>query len=317
VIPSRMLITGGSGSLGNAILMRAEREGWDTEVTIYSRDESRQLATRERFPRARYVLGDVRDAATLEEAARDIDVIVHAAAQKRIPEAERQPITCAQTNVEGSARVVEVARRLGTRRVVGISTDKACSPINAYGFTKSLMERMFQAEALERPDGPSFALVRYGNVLASTGSVVPAFREQAESGRLRLTDPTMTRFWLTLDDAVDLVLDALAVPSGTILVPRSRASSMAVMAEAVAPSVPIEVIGNRGGEKHDEQLLNVHEAAYADSVSEGFHLRPIAGPPGSSVEEYRSDTAPQFGVSELRFILELMDAGEPVRAIAA
>lgn len=319
----RIVITGGTGSLGHALAARAELESWPAQLVIYSRSEARQAAMREQHPRLEYVLGDVRDGATLEAAARGADAIIHAAAQKRLPEAERQPITCAQANVLGSATVVEVARRLGVPRVVGISTDKACAPMSAYGFSKAMMERMWQAEALERPAGPAFTLVRYGNVLASTGSVVPAFRAQAEQGRLLLTDPTMTRFWLTLDDAVDLVVQAMATPSGTVLVPGSWASSMAVMAEAVAPGVPIKVIGNRGGEKHDEQLLSPHEAPYASrSPGGGYLLCPIAGIPievfGDGLPagfEYRSDTAPQLEPAQLRGILERMDAGEPVRTL--
>ena len=234
-----VLVTGGTGSLGQAILSRAKVERWDARFVVYSRDEAKQAVLQERFPDVRCILGDVRDGDRLEAAMRGVDTVIHAAAYKRVPEAERQPITCAEANVVGSANVVAAARRIGTPRVIGISTDKACSPINAYGFTKALMERMFAAEALERPDGPAFTTVRYGNVIASRGSVVPMFRAQAaRGGPLTLTDPDMTRFWITLDDAVDLILAGLAIPSGHILVPKSRASSMRVMAEASAPGVP-------------------------------------------------------------------------------
>lgn len=315
----RILITGGTGSLGHAIAERAEREGWPAQLVVYSRSEARQAAMRERHPAIAYVLGDVRDGATLEAAARGCDALIHAAAQKRLPEAERQPITCAQANVLGSATVVEVARRLGIPRVVAISTDKACAPMSTYGFSKAMMERMWQAEALERPTGPAFTLVRYGNVLASTGSVVPAFRAQAEAGRLLLTDPSMTRFWLTLDDAVDLVVRALGMPSGSVLVPASWASSMATLAEAVAPGLPITVTGNRGGEKRHEQLLSALEAPHARGApGGGYLLWPVVGPAQGVLEEgfeYRSDTAPQFGAGQLRSILAAMDAGEPVRTL--
>ncbi len=320
-ISGAVLVTGGSGSLGDALLSRAHLEGWDASFTVYSRDEAKQAILRERFPGVRYVLGDVCDIESLTAAARDADVIVHAAAYKRVPEAERQPIVCAQANVTGSANIVAVARRLGIPRVIGISTDKACAPINAYGASKLLMERMFQAEALERPAGPRFTLTRYGNVIASRGSVVPAFRAQAASGGpLRLTDPAMTRFWLTLDDAVDLVVAALRLPSGTILVPEARSSTMAVMAEALIPGVPTISTGNRGGEKLHEQLLNAHESHYATRTPSGFLLGPI----GMSVPEplpegfeLRSDTAHQYDVAELRAVLVRMDEGDAVRALAA
>ncbi len=315
-----VLITGGTGSLGHAILARAERERWDARFTVYSRDEAKQAALLERFPSVHCVLGDVRDGDRLEAAMRGVDTVIHAAAYKRVPEAERQPITCAESNVEGSANVVAAARRIGTPRVIGISTDKACSPINAYGFTKALMERMFAAEALERPDGPAFTVVRYGNVIASRGSVVPMFRAQAaRGGPLTLTDPDMTRFWITLDDAVDLILAGLAIPSGHILVPRSRSSSMRVMAEACAPGMSTTTGTNRGGEKRHEQLYNLHESPYAWLHPTGFILAPMAGEPNGTLTdtEYRSDWAKQYTVDELRAVLEAMDADEPVRTLRA
>lgn len=316
-----VLVTGGSGSLGQALVARGVAEGWDAEFTVYSRDEAKQAAMRERFPGARYVLGDIRDITTLEAAARNADVIVHAAASKRVPEGERQPISCADVNVTGSANVVSVARRLGIPRVIGISTDKAVSPLNAYGCTKLIMERMFQAEALERPAGPRFTLTRYGNVIASRGSVVPAFRAQAAAGGpLTLTDPYMTRFWITLDDAVDLIVASLRQPSGTVLIPRSRSSTMAVMASAIAPGVRTVTTGNRGGEKMHEKLLNAFEAPYATEGDLGFLLWPIGSrvigalPDGF---EWSSDTADQYDVGELRGVLDRMDAGDAVRALAA
>jgi UDP-N-acetylglucosamine 4,6-dehydratase len=315
-----VLVTGGTGSLGQALLTRSEADRWDASFIVYSRDEAKQAALRERFPSASYVLGDVRDVDGLAHAMRGADVVIHAAAYKRVPEAERQTITCADANVNGSANVVSVARRLGTPRVVGLSTDKACQPINAYGASKLLMERMFQAEALERPAGPRFTLTRYGNVLTSTGSVVPAFRSQsAAGGPLRLTDPHMTRFWLTLDDAVDLVVAALRLPSGSILIPRCLASSMAVMAEAIAPGVPTVFGGNRGGEKANESLLNGFEAPYAQETSQGFILSPMVGAPVAALPEgftYRSDGAPQFTAKELRHVIDSMDGSTPIRTLA-
>ena len=320
-ISGTVLVTGGSGSLGQALIGRGIAEGWDASFVVYSRDEAKQATMRERFPSVRYVLGDVRDVDSLAEAARDIDVLIHAAASKRVPEGERQPISCAEANVTGSANVVAVARRLGVPRVIGISTDKATSPLNAYGCTKLLMERFFQAEALERPAGPRFTLVRYGNVIASRGSVVPALRAQAAvGGPIRLTDPAMTRFWLTLDDAVDLIVAGLRQAPGTVLIPRARASTMAVMAEAVAPGIPTISIGNRGGEKTHEMLLNGFESPFATETPAGFLLWPIGSRVASTLPagfEYRSDTARQYDADELREVLLRMDGGEVVRAIAA
>jgi len=319
VIEGNVLVTGGSGSLGTAILARAYSEGWDAAFTVYSRDESKQAVLRDRFPDVRFLLGDVRDSESLEPAMRGIDVVVHAAAYKRVPEAERETMACVGANVIGSMNVVREALRAGVPRVIGISTDKACAPINAYGQSKALMERLFQAAA--RPTGPAFTLVRYGNVLASTGSVIPALRAQVARGLpITITDPTMTRFWITLDDAVDLIVAGLELPSGSILIPKSRSSTMGVMADAIAPGHSTVVTGFRAGEKRHEQLLNAHEAPFAGTTGRGFVLGPLSGervdelPPGF---EYRSDLAAHLAVAELRVLLAEMDAGETVRALAA
>ncbi len=314
-----VLITGGSGSLGRALLERADRERWPAQLVVYSRDEVKQAALRERHPGVRFLLGDVRDAEALETAMRGIDIVIHAAAYKRVPEAERETMACVGANVIGSMNVVREALRAGVPRTIGISTDKACAPINAYGQSKALMERLFQSAA--RPVGPAFTLVRYGNVLASTGSVIPALRAQAAKGLpITITDPTMTRFWITLDDAVDLILAALDLPSGSILIPKSRSSTMGVMAEAVAPDHPTVVTGFRAGEKRHEQLLNAHEAPYAGEVGGAFVLGPLSGERVDELPagfEYRSDLAARLTVEKLRVLLGEMEAGEPARALAA
>jgi UDP-N-acetylglucosamine 4,6-dehydratase len=310
-----VLITGGSGSLGNAILRRATDEHWDASFAVYSRDEVKQAAMRERYPDVRYLLGDVRDAETLEGALRGVDVVIHAAAYKRVPEAERETMACVTSNVVGSMTVVREALRAGTPRVIGISTDKASAPINAYGQSKALMERLFQSA---RGSG-AFTIVRYGNVIASTGSVVPALRAQVAAGKpLTLTVPSMTRFWITLDDAVDLILGGLSLETGSILIPKSRASTMAVMAEAIAPGWPVAEVGVRAGEKHHEQLLNQHEAPYAIETRDHFVLSSLAATPVGMLPEgveYRSDLAAQFSVLELRAVIAAMDAGETVRTV--
>jgi UDP-N-acetylglucosamine 4,6-dehydratase len=315
-----VLVTGGSGSLGGAILTRANVERWDATLTVYSRDEVKQATMRDRFPQTRFVLGDVRDPESLEAAMRGMDVVIHAAAYKRVPEAERETMACVSANVVGSMNVVREALRVGVPRTIGISTDKACQPINAYGQSKALMERLFQSVAHRVPD-VAFTLVRYGNVLASTGSVVPSLRMQAAGGGpITLTDPAMTRFWLTLDDAVDLILAGLQVESGMILIPKSRSSTMATMAEAVAPNVRVEKIGNRGGEKTHETLLNMHESTFAYETEGGFVLGPLGGTPTADLPsgfEYGSDTAAPFSTAELRAILALMDAGERVTTLPA
>ena len=304
------LITGGTGSLGKALV-----EHWygSTELVIYSRDEVKQAQMRERYPDARYLLGDVQDLDTLERAMRGVDTVVHAAAYKRVPEAEREAMACVGANVNGSANVIRASITAGVRQVVGISTDKACSPINTYGQSKALMERLFQSASRLTPSGPDFHLVRYGNVLASRGSVIPALREQAKRGNpITLTDPHMTRFWLTLDDAVWLVLRAMSIESGHIFIPACRSADMATIAEAVAPGAPVQVIGVRDAEKRHEELVNEHEAGYAVPDPDGFDLGPLSGPPSASpVSPYRSDAAPRLSVSEVQSIVEAMDEGRP------
>jgi UDP-N-acetylglucosamine 4,6-dehydratase len=311
-----VLVTGGSGSLGHAILARATAEKWDASFIVYSRDEVKQASMREEFPDVRYVLGDVRDAETLEAAMRGVDVVIHAAAYKRVPEAERETMACVASNVVGSMNVVREAMRVGIPRVIGISTDKASAPINAYGQSKALMERLFQSADRY---GCAFTIVRYGNVIGSTGSVVPALRAQVAAGKpLTLTDPNMTRFWLTLDDAVDLILGGLQLETGSILIPKSWSSTMATLFEAIAPGHPVIEVGFRPGEKRHEQLLNQHEAPHALDLLDHFVLGSLAGDPVGALPasfEYRSDLAPHLGVIQLRRIIEAMDRGESVRTL--
>ena len=310
----RVLITGGSGSIGTAILARAKDSGG--EFVVFSRDEVKQAALASIHPDVTFYLGDVQDPDALARAMRGCGVVIHAAAYKRVPEAERETMACVGANVVGSMNVIRAAmRERSVEVVVGISTDKACHPINAYGQSKALMERLFQAAAREASD-KRFTLTRYGNVLASRGSVIPAFREQARRGGITLTDPNMTRFWLTLDDAVDLIESALEAPSGTITIPRCKAASMAAIANAVAPGVPVTIIGARDGEKAHESLLNINEAPFADVSGPHFLLHPMVTPVATpATEPYTSADAPQMSPFQLRGVLEAMDAGTPVRTL--
>lgn len=315
MIGPRVLITGGTGSLGQAIVGRGYGEGWDAEFTVYSRDEVKQAAMAEAFPGVRFLLGDVQDADALGRAMRGIDTVIHAAAYKRVPEAERETAACVGANVVGSMNVIHEAIRAGVREVIGISTDKACQPINAYGQSKALMERLFQSAA-RAYGSTAFHLVRYGNVLASRGSVIPALRAQAaRGGIITITDPTMTRFWLSLDDAVDLVLAARELESGNILIPACHASDLVTMAEAVAPGAEIEVVGVRDAEKQHESLLSVHEAPYAEAFKGGWVLHPLTGEPTPGASCYSSDIAPQLTVEDFRQVVRLMDIGAAFRIL--
>lgn len=271
----RIFMTGGAGFLGRAIMRRTSQVLLDEDVqfTVYSREAGTQARARYEFPDAHYVLGDIRDLAHLEAAMTGHDVVIHAGAMKYVPEGERNVWQTLEVNVVGSQNVCTAALRTGVTRVVGISTDKACRPVNVYGMTKLLMERLFQEADAVSPHC-KFNLVRYGNVVSSTGSVIPLFRLQARDGTITLTNPEMTRFWLRIDDAVDLVLKALAEEEGgTVLIPRCRSLTMAGVATACAilevgegqdHKVARKIIGQRFGEKVHEELLTPVETIYAE-----------------------------------------------------
>lgn len=259
MIAGNVLITGGSGTLGHAIVRTAQAEGWRATFTIFSRSELRQAEMRQQYPDCRYVLGDVRDYDRLVAAFAGHDLIIHAAAMKRIPEAELMPSECYATNVAGSANVARAAQAAGVARVVGISTDKACRAVTAYGASKLAMEKLFQAQT----DSPTrFTLVRYGNVLGSNGSVIPLWREQLVAGRpLTLTSRAMTRFWMTERDAVDMVDRATTESHGAIVVPKMRALEVAEMVRYVFGDVATIETGLRSCEKLHEDLIHPDERA--------------------------------------------------------
>lgn len=263
---TNIFITGGAGFLGRAILREARGRHPDWRFTVYSRDEAKQAPVRADFPDHHFILGDVRDLDHLTTAMIGHDMVIHAAAFKYVPQAETQVGQAVAVNITGSMNVATAAMRARVDQVVGISTDKACRAINVYGLTKRMMERLFQ----EADDitNTRFTCVRYGNVIGSTGSVIPMFIRQAKEGRITLTNPAMTRFWLTVEEAVDLIFKALSqVHGGTILVPRLAATDMETVAAACAivagnPKTKYETIGHRHGEKVHEDLLAPEEVPY-------------------------------------------------------
>jgi UDP-N-acetylglucosamine 4,6-dehydratase len=292
-----ILITGGTGTLGHAIVRTAERENWPCTLTIYSRSELRQAQMRARHPHLRFVLGDVRDYERLAAAVVGHDLVIHAAAMKRIPDCEAQPAECFSTNVQGSANVVGACIQHGVKRCVGISTDKACRAVTAYGASKLAMEKLFQAQ----PAAPTiFTLVRYGNVVASNGSVIPLWREQARhDGVVTITNPKMTRFWLAPSDAVASLVHAAKDVAGVIRVPKLPALSITEMAQIIAPGARQHVIGVRSAEKKHEDLVAPDETA---SDCSGFYLLHHAG--GSTGYTYTSDTAPRLSREQFLEMLE-------------
>jgi UDP-N-acetylglucosamine 4,6-dehydratase/5-epimerase len=278
-----ILITGGTGSFGNAVLSRSLREEF-SEIRIFSRDEKKQEDLRHRYrdPKIKFHIGDVRDPQSVLAAMHGVDYVFHAAALKQVPSCEFHPLEAVKTNVLGTENVIEAAIRCGVQRVVCLSTDKAVYPINAMGISKAMMEKVMVAKSrtLERT-GTVVCGTRYGNVMASRGSVIPLFVDQLRANQpLTVTDPGMTRFMMTLDQAVDLVLYAFQNgKNGDIFVQKAPAATIGVLARAICELAgrsdhEIRVIGTRHGEKLYEALLSREERACAEDRGEYFRVPP-------------------------------------------
>jgi UDP-N-acetylglucosamine 4,6-dehydratase len=266
-----ILITGGTGSFGKAMVAMICRRWTPRRLVVFSRDEMKQYEMELQYPVAkypflRYFIGDVRSLSRLEMAMQDIDYVVHAAAIKHVPIAEYNPFECIQTNVIGAENVVRAALHARVKRVMALSTDKAVSPINLYGASKLAAEKVFVAANNLAGRLPTrFAIVRYGNVLGSRGSVLPLFRRLIAEGAdsLPITDPRMTRFWITLPQGVDFVLTGLAhMTGGEIFIPRIPSMRITDLARAMAPHLPTRVVGIRPGEKLHEVLITDSEAPH-------------------------------------------------------
>lgn len=268
-----ILLTGGTGSFGTAFIERVIRDHPGAVVRIYSRDELKQSEMYERLGngRLRYFIGDIRNKTRLARAMQGVDFVVHAAAMKQVTACEYNPFEAVQTNVLGAQHVVDTAIDAGVLKVVALSTDKAVNPVNLYGATKLCMEKIIvQGNAYAGGSHTRLACVRYGNVVGSRGSVVPVFRRQREAGQITITDERMTRFWITLDQAVDLVMLALdRAQGGEVFIPKIPSMSVVDLADAMAPAVPRKVTGIRPGEKLHEILLTSDEARH--SVDAGTH----------------------------------------------
>jgi len=306
MIKGNIFITGGSGTLGQAIIRRATAEAWPCHITVYSRDPLKQIHLKREFPRVRCVLGSILDYEGMYRAMVGHDVVIHAAAQKHIPQAEANPIDCHQVNVNGSLNVAAAAVEAGIKQALAISTDKAAYPINTYGFTKSLMERLWREYGRIWGDTCTYHLCRYGNVLGSSGSVASLWQQQIAEGHLpTVTDPNMTRFWISEDAAVDIVLKALTSPNGTIVVPQALALDMKRFIRYVLGHDPeLDVIGLRPGERMHEWLITSEEAQICDVdgnywiVSDGWES------PENMMDGYRSDKPMRWlGKDELLSIL--------------
>lgn len=274
-----VLITGGTGSFGQAfarLLLESERVA---AIRILSRDEFKQSDMQRRFTddRLRFLIGDVRDRERLLRALDGVHVVIHAAALKQVPACEYNPFEAVKTNVLGAANVVDAAIERGVERVIALSTDKAASPVNLYGATKLCAEKLVvQGNSYVGPTRPTrLSCVRYGNVVASRGSVVPLLFEQRGSGRVTLTDPRMTRFWITLGEAVRFVKRCIErMEGGEVFVPKTASVRISDVLAAIAPNAAVEQIGIRPGEKLHEVLVTFDESRYAIDGGDLFLIQP-------------------------------------------
>lgn len=255
-----ILITGGTGSFGKKFIEIVLKRFTPNKIIVFSRDELKQFEMQQVFnaPCMRYFIGDVRDEARLRHAMYQVDYVVHAAALKQVPAAEYNPMECIKTNIHGAQNVINASIACGVKKVIALSTDKAANPINLYGATKLASDKLFTAaNNLVGDRETRFAVVRYGNVVGSRGSVVPFFKGLIERGaeELPITDERMTRFWLKLEDGVDLVLKSFQrMQGGEIFVPKIPSMRILDLAEAIAPGVPTKIIGIRPGEKLHEVM---------------------------------------------------------------
>ena len=324
-----ILVTGGTGSFGQRFLETVLTRYRPHKVIVFSRDELKQMEMSEKKPfrgvsNIRYFIGDVRDADRLEMAFRGVDYVVHAAALKQVTTAEYNPFECIRTNVHGAENVVRAAMRAGVNKVIALSTDKAANPINLYGASKLAADKIFiAARSVVGAGNPNFAVVRYGNVVGSRGSVVPLFRRLIEQGEtsLPITDPRMTRFWITLGQGIELVLSALAdMHGGEIFVPKIRAMKIVDLARVMAPNLATHVTGIRPGEKLHELMITQEDARMTVELPDRYVVRPslyadirkpFSGEQPVSEDFYYASNNAEW-MSDEDFRVMLWDVGVPV-----
>lgn len=278
-----LLITGGTGSFGRKFVETILNRYNLRRLIIFSRDELKQYEmamaiNSDKYPCVRYFIGDVRDQERLEMAMREVEVVIHAAALKHVSVAEYNPFECIKTNVHGAENVVQAALRSKVQRVVALSTDKAAAPINLYGASKLASDKIFiAANNLSGTIGTRFSVVRYGNVIGSRGSVVPFFKKLIDEGAkdLPITDPRMTRFWITLDQGVEFVLKSLQImDGGEIFVPKIPSMKVVDVAKAMAPHLPHRLVGIRPGEKLHEVMVSEDDAHNTIELSDRYIIQP-------------------------------------------
>jgi UDP-N-acetylglucosamine 4,6-dehydratase len=284
---SNILITGGTGSLGKSILPKLLQHNNPNKVIIFSRDEMKQWEMQKQYGddnRIRFFIGDVRDRERLHRALRDVDFVIHAAATKIVPTAEYNPFECVKTNVLGAMNLIDMCIERNVKKVVALSTDKASSPVNLYGATKLTSDKLFVASnSYSGTHGTKFSVVRYGNVMGSRGSVIPYFSELKSEKFLPITDLRMTRFMITLEQGVDLILHAFEdMEGGEIYVKKIPSMKITDIAKAVNPDAEFKVIGIRPGEKLHEEMISFEDSYYTFEYNEHFKILPVINNWGSS-----------------------------------
>ena len=322
-----ILITGGTGSFGKKCTEIILERYKPRRLIIFSRDELKQFEMAQQFPDSkydciRYFIGDVRDKERLHRAFSNLDYVIHAAALKQVPAAEYNPFEAVKTNINGAQNVINVAIDQGVKRVIALSTDKAANPINLYGATKLCSDKLFIAgNAYVGRDHTRFSVVRYGNVAGSRGSVIPFFLKKKEEGILPITDPRMTRFWITLEQGVDFVLKCLeSMVGGELFVPKIPSMNMMDLAKAIAPECETEIIGIRPGEKLHEVMVPKDDAHKTIEYDDKYIIQPdfrffgrrfnsYGGKPVPEGFEYNSETNP--------WKLTIEEAREMVKGLGA
>lgn len=295
-----ILVTGGTGSFGKQFIKTVLERTTPQKIIVYSRDELKQFEMQQVFNQdcMRYFIGDVRDGSRLTQAMRGVDYVVHAAALKQVPAAEYNPMECIKTNVDGAKNVIDAAIYNGVKKVVALSTDKAANPINLYGATKLVSDKLFVAANNIVGEYPTrFSVVRYGNVVGSRGSVVPFFRKLLAAGEceLPITDDQMTRFWITLPQGVEFVLKAFwRMQGGEIFIPKIPSSRIVDLAEALAPGVPKKIVGIRPGEKLHETMCPADDSHLTLEFADHFVIQPTIN--FQTPVDYKKNPLDEIGV---------------------
>ena len=277
---SVILLTGGTGSFGTAFIRHMlSSRSFKGIIRIFSRDEFKQYQLQQEYPnesRLRYFIGDVRELPRLKRAMTGVDIVIHAAALKQVPILEYNPFEAVKTNIVGTQNVIDAAIDLKVGKGLLISSDKAVSPVNLYGASKMVAEKLFvQSNSYTGGKNTIFAVVRYGNVMGSRGSVVPIFKKQASTNMLEITDSEMTRFWITLEEGINFVVNSLAaMKGGEIFVPKLPSIKITDLAKAISPKAKIKIIGIRPGEKVHEVLVNENEFRHTREFSKYFVIEP-------------------------------------------